>query len=126
MVIGNRYAQISATVFGWLHLFPVNVECEAPEALSLLFQWEGAPAATICDSAKEMNLGKFNKELLEALFIINLTVCPKWDFCMQFHGKFHSCDQLSQANSAGDASFDRPCIQPHDNKTHKMNNHNLW
>ena len=64
---GNRYAQIFATNFGWSQSFSMKVKSEAYEALFLLFQWDRVPPAIICDNAKEMILGEFNRKLKEAL-----------------------------------------------------------
>ena len=47
--------------------FPMKLKSEAHEALSLLFQHNGMPPAVICDNAKEMIVGEFNRKLKEAL-----------------------------------------------------------
>ena len=60
---GNRCAQIFATSFGWLCLFLMKLKSEAHEALSSLFQHNGVPSAVICDNAKEMIMGEFNRKL---------------------------------------------------------------
>ena len=57
----NRCTQIFATNFGWSHSFPMKLKSEAHEGLSLFFQWDGVPPAVICDNAKEMILGEFNR-----------------------------------------------------------------
>ena len=68
---GNRCAQIFATDFGWSYLFPVKLKSEAHEALSLLCQWDRVPSTVICDNAKEIFLGEFNRKLKEALCHLN-------------------------------------------------------
>ena len=45
----------------------MKLKNEAHEALSLLFQQEGVPAAIIYDNAKEMILGKFSRKFKAAL-----------------------------------------------------------
>ena len=47
-------------------LIPMKLKGEAYEALSLLFQHDGAPLDKICDNANETILGKFNRNLKEA------------------------------------------------------------
>ena len=59
-------ANIFATNFGWSCSFPMMLEKEAHEALSLLFQWDEVPPTVICDNAKEIVLGHFNRKLKEA------------------------------------------------------------
>ena len=44
----------------------MKLKNKAYEGLSLLFQCERVPPATICDNAKEMVLGEFNRKLMEA------------------------------------------------------------
>ena len=61
----NKCAQIFANDFGWLCSFPMKLNSEAHEALFLLFHWNGVPSAIICDNAKMMIQGKFNKKLKE-------------------------------------------------------------
>ena len=53
--------------FGWLCLFATKLKSEIHEALSLPFQYDGVPPVAICDNAKEMVLGKFNRKLKVAL-----------------------------------------------------------
>ena len=63
---GNNSVQIFVTNFGWLSLIPLRLISEAHEALSLLFQWDGVPPAIICEHAKEMIQGEFNRKLKKA------------------------------------------------------------
>ena len=56
-------------VFHWfwlIILIPNEAERLSQEALSLLFQWDGMSPAIICENAKEMVLGEFNRKLKEA------------------------------------------------------------
>ena len=64
---GNRCAQIFATYVGWSCLFPKKLKSEAHGGLSLLFQQDWVPPTMICDNAKEMVLGEFNRKLKETL-----------------------------------------------------------
>ena len=43
-----------------------KLKTEAHETLSLLFHLDGVPLAKMCDNAKEMILGEFNRKLKEA------------------------------------------------------------
>ena len=63
---GNRCTQIFTTNFGWSCSFPLKLKSEAHEALSLLFQRDRVSPTVICDNAKEMVLGEFNRELKKA------------------------------------------------------------
>ena len=63
---GNRCAQIFATDFCWSCSFSMKLESEVHKVLSLLFQWDGVPPTVICNNAKEMILGEFNRKLKEA------------------------------------------------------------
>ena len=58
-------AQIFATNIGCSCLFPMKLRSEAHIVLSLLFQQDEVPLIVICDDAKEMVLGKFNRKLKE-------------------------------------------------------------
>ena len=62
---GKRCIENFATIF-LSHLFPMKLQSEAHETLYLLFQWDGVLPAIICDNAKEMILGEFNRKLKEA------------------------------------------------------------
>ena len=57
--------------FAWLCSFPMKLKSEAHEALFLLFQWDGVTPIVICDNAKEMILGEFNRKLKEASCHLN-------------------------------------------------------
>ena len=58
--------QIFATDVGWSCSFTMKLNSEAHEALLILFQWDEVPPAIICNNAKEMIQGEFNKKLKEA------------------------------------------------------------
>ena len=58
---GHNFAQIFATDFDWSCLFPKNLKSQADEELSFLFQQVGVPSAVICDNAKKMIQGEFNR-----------------------------------------------------------------
>ena len=73
---GKNCAQIFATNFGWSCSFPMKLKSEANVALSLLFQWDGVPLAMICDNAKEMILGEFNRKLKETLYHLRQSHSP--------------------------------------------------
>ena len=63
---GNRCAQMFVINFDWSCSFLMKLKSEAHEALFLLFEWNGVLHAIICDNAKEMILGEFNRKLKEA------------------------------------------------------------
>ena len=58
----NRYAQVFATCFGWVWVYPMQKKSEAHEALSLLAQREGVPPNLIMDGSKEQMMGQFRKK----------------------------------------------------------------
>ena len=72
----NRCAQIFATHFGWSCSFPIKLKSKTHEAFSLLFQWDGTSPAIICDNAKELILGDFNKKHKEVLCHQSLKFIP--------------------------------------------------
>ena len=59
----NRYAQVFATRFGWVRVFPMQAKSEAHEGLSLLAQRDGVPPRFIMDGSKEQTLGQFRKKI---------------------------------------------------------------
>ena len=63
---GNKCAQIFATNFGLSCSFFRKLKSEAHQALSILFQQYGVPLAIVCDNAKEMVIGKFDRTHKEA------------------------------------------------------------
>jgi hypothetical protein len=58
----NRYAQVFATRFGWVRVFPMQKKSQAHEALSLLVQRDGVPPVMIMDGSKEQTMGKFRQK----------------------------------------------------------------
>ena len=52
--------------FWFVRLVSMKLKSKAQEALSLLFQQDGVAPAVICDNAKEIILGDFNRNLKEA------------------------------------------------------------
>jgi hypothetical protein len=61
----NRYAQVFATRFGWVRVFPMKKKSQAHEALSLLVQRDGVPPVMIMDGAKEQIMGEFRRKARE-------------------------------------------------------------
>jgi hypothetical protein len=61
----NRYAQVFATRFGWVRVFPMQKKSQAHEALSLLVQRDGVPPVMIMDGAKEQTMGEFRRKARE-------------------------------------------------------------
>ena len=61
----NRYAQVFATKFGWVHVFPMKRKSDAHEGLSLLAQRDGIPPLLVMDGSKEQTLGMFHKKARE-------------------------------------------------------------
>ena len=58
----NRYAQVFATKFGWVRVFPMRTKSEAHHALSLLAQRDGVPHSIVMDGSKEQTMGDFRKK----------------------------------------------------------------
>ena len=63
---GNLYCQVFVSAQGWKRAFPMKAKSEAHEALSLLFQRDGAPPEMVLDGAREMVDGDFSKKLRQA------------------------------------------------------------
>ena len=61
----NRYAQVFATRFGWVRVFPMKAKSDAHEGLSLLAQRDGVPRVMVMDGSKEQTLGTFRKKARE-------------------------------------------------------------
>ena len=62
----NKYAQVFATRFGWVRVFPMKNKSDAHEAFSLLAQRDGVPPLIVADGAKEQVMGTFRKKVKEA------------------------------------------------------------
>ena len=63
---GNKVAQVFCSRNGWTRAYPLEKEAHAHEALSLLFQRDGAPNTMIMDGARAQIMGNFKKKLKEA------------------------------------------------------------
>lgn len=61
----SKYAQVFASSFGWVRIYPLKKKSEAHEALSLLAQRDGIPPTLIMDGSKEQTLGLFRKKARE-------------------------------------------------------------
>ena len=61
----NKYAQIFATRFGWMRVFPMKKKSEAHEGLSLMAQRDGVPPTIIMDGSKEQTMGEFRRKAKE-------------------------------------------------------------
>ena len=63
-LMGNRYAQVYATPFHWVAVFPMETKADAHYSLDTLFQRVGVPHVIIPDNAKELTAGHFKKKAL--------------------------------------------------------------
>jgi transposase len=62
----NRYAQVFATSFGWIRVYPMKRKSDAHEGLSsLMARRDGVPRSIIMDGSKEQTLGVFRKKARE-------------------------------------------------------------
>jgi transposase len=61
----NRHAQVFATQFGWIRVYPMKLKSDAHEGLSLMAQRDGVPRTIIMDGSKEQTLGVFRKKARE-------------------------------------------------------------
>jgi hypothetical protein len=62
----NKATQIFTTDFGFVRAFPMKLESEAHEALSLLFHRDGVPNVMVMDGAKAQVEGDFRRKLRDA------------------------------------------------------------
>jgi hypothetical protein len=62
--MGNRYAQVFATPFHWVAVYPMETKADAHYTLDTLFQKVGVPRVIIPDNAKELTAGHFKKKVL--------------------------------------------------------------
>jgi hypothetical protein len=69
----NKEAQIFCTDFGFGRSFPMKLESEAHEALSLLFHREGVPNVMVMYGAKAQTEGEFRRKLRDACCHIKQT-----------------------------------------------------
>lgn len=61
----NRYAQVFATRFGWVRVYPMKKKSDAHEGLSLMAQRDGVPPTIVMDGSKEQTLGEFRRKARE-------------------------------------------------------------
>ena len=61
----NKYAQVFAMRYGWVHVFQMKKKLEAHEGLSLMAQWDRIPTKIVMDGAKEQVMGEFRKMVKE-------------------------------------------------------------
>ena len=55
--LGDKYAKVFVTKFGWSRVFPMANKGDVHDVLSLLFQRDGVPTNMIVYGLKEQNLG---------------------------------------------------------------------
>jgi len=55
----NRYAQVFATTYCWVRVFPMQKKSNTHEGLSLLAACDGVPATIVMDNAREQTMGNF-------------------------------------------------------------------
>jgi hypothetical protein len=60
---GNKAAQVFGTNFGFVRAFPMKLESEKHEALSLLFYRDGVPNVMVMDGAKVQVEGEFIRKI---------------------------------------------------------------
>ena len=64
--LGNVYAQVYATDFGWARCHAIPRKGDAHETLSTVFKRDGVPPKIVADGSKEQTLGKFKRKCNEA------------------------------------------------------------
>jgi hypothetical protein len=62
----NKAAQIFCTDFGFLRAFPMKLESEAHDGLSLIFHSDGVPNIMVMDGAKAQTEGELRRKLRDA------------------------------------------------------------
>jgi hypothetical protein len=67
----HKSSQILCTEFGSVRSFPMKLESEAHEALSLLFHRDGYPNVMVMDGDKAQTEGQFRSKLRETSCDIN-------------------------------------------------------
>ena len=55
----NKYAQVFATRFGWVRVYPMKKKSDAHEGLSAMAHGDGVPPLSVMDGAKEQMMGEF-------------------------------------------------------------------
>jgi len=63
---GNKCAQVYSHPTGWIRAFPMRLEREAHESLSVLFKRDGVPNNMVMDGAKTQIHGEFKKKCRES------------------------------------------------------------
>ena len=61
----NKYAQVFATRFGWVRVYPMRKKSDAHEGLSLMAKRDGVPHTIVMDNSKEQTMGEFCKKARE-------------------------------------------------------------
>ena len=127
----NRYAQVFATKFGWVRVYPMKRKSDAHEGFSLMAQRDGVPPLIVCDGAKEQIMGEFRRKAKEAGCRVKQTEphspwqnaaehnigelkkgagrkmarskCPKnlWDHCLELEAMIRSNTALSHYELEG-------------------------
>ena len=69
----TRYAQVFATRYGWVRVFPMQHKSDAHEALSLFLRRHGSPITMIMDNAREQTMGDFRSKARQAGITIKQT-----------------------------------------------------
>ncbi len=62
----NKCAQVFASDFGWVQVYPMKTKSKSHEDLSLMFQHKCIPPSMVMDSSKEQTLGKFCQNFVDA------------------------------------------------------------
>jgi hypothetical protein len=70
----NKAAQILCTAFGFVIAFPIKLESEAHEDLSLIFHRDGITNVMVMDGAKAQTEGQFRSKLRDAGFHTTHTI----------------------------------------------------
>ena len=58
----NKYAQVFATRFGWVRVYPMKKKSDAHEGLSAMAHGDGVPPLIVMDGAKEQTMGEFRRK----------------------------------------------------------------
>ena len=61
----NKYAQVFATRYCWVRVFPMQKKSDAHEGLSTMAARDGVPITIIMDNAREQAMGTFRKKARE-------------------------------------------------------------
>jgi hypothetical protein len=58
----NKYAQVFATRYCWVRVFPMQKKSNAHEGLSIMAARDGVPVTIVMDNAREQTMGMFRKK----------------------------------------------------------------